>query len=63
MSAPGGRRIDDKTVASMRACMTTPASARAVQAAGHANVAYHLATLALEEIVPRELVARGDAQA
>jgi hypothetical protein len=59
MSAPGGRRTDDKTVASM----TTPASARAVQAAGHANVAYHLATLALEEIVPRELVARGDAQA
>jgi AbiV family abortive infection protein len=60
MSKPGGRKIDNKTVAAMGACIDHArdllSSARAVQAVGHANVAYHLATLALEEIGRRELL-------
>src|SRR5947209_3620679 len=55
-----GRQINEKTVAAMRACIDHAGalldSARAVQAANHPNVAYHLATLALEEIGRRELI-------
>jgi AbiV family abortive infection protein len=58
MKADEGR-LDEKTIAAMRACVDHARalldSARAVQAANHPNVAYHLATLALEEIGRREL--------
>jgi len=51
---------DEETRAALSACMDHASdllsAARAVQAAGHSNVAYHLATLALEEIGRRELI-------
>jgi AbiV family abortive infection protein len=56
------RRIDfdEKIVATMAACLAHARdllnSARAVQAAGHPNIAYHLAALVLEEIGRRELL-------
>jgi len=54
MSSTGERQIDEKTIAAMKACIDHARalldSARAVQAANHPNVAYHLAALALEEI-------------
>src|SRR5881392_1408529 len=60
MSSDGKRQIDDKTVAAMKACVDHARalldSARAVQAANHPNVAYHLAALALEEIGRRVLI-------
>ena len=60
MSSTGERRINDKTIAAMKACIDHARalldSARAVQAAGHPNVAYHLAALALEEIGRRDLI-------
>lgn len=60
MSTTDGR-LDEKTIAAMRACIDHArdllVSARAVQAAGHPNIAYHLATLALEEIGRRHLIA------
>ncbi|HYE25868.1 MAG TPA: AbiV family abortive infection protein, partial [Clostridia bacterium] len=60
MSTDRGRQIDDETVTAMQACITHARalleSARAVQAAGHHNIAYHLASLALEEIGRRELI-------
>jgi len=60
MSSAEGRQIDEKTVAAMQACIDHARalleSARAVQATKHPNVAYHLATLALEEIGRRELI-------
>ncbi len=53
-------KIDEKKVAAMCACIDHArallASAQAVQAAGHPNIAYHLTTLALEEIGRRELI-------
>ena len=56
-----GRQIDEKTVHAMQACVDHARalldSARAVRAAGHHNIAYHLATLVLEEIGRRELIA------
>ena len=55
-----GRKIDPKTVLAMQACVDHAhallESARAVRVAGHHNIAYHLATLALEEIGRRELI-------
>jgi AbiV family abortive infection protein len=61
MSANTGRQIDEKTVQAMQACIDHARalldSARAVRAAGHPNIAYHLATLVLEEIGRRELIA------
>ncbi len=61
MATNGERRIDDNTIAAMKACIDHAHalldSARAVQAANHPNVAYHLAALALEEIGRRELIA------
>jgi len=60
MSSTGERQIDEKTIAAMKACIDHARalldSARAVQAANHPNVAYHLAALALEEIGRRELI-------
>ncbi len=60
MSSAGDSQVDEKTIAAMRACVDHARalleSARAVQAAGHPNVAYHLAALALEEIGRRELI-------
>ncbi len=60
MSSTPERRIDEKTIAAMKACTgharVLLESARAVQAANHPNVAYHLAALALEEIGRRELI-------
>lgn len=50
---------DDDLIKAMQACVNHARalleSARAVQAAGHPNVAYHLAVLALEELGRREL--------
>ena len=64
MGADESARIDDKTIAAMQACIDHARalleSARAVQAAKHPDIAYHLATLALEEIGRRELI--GDEQ-
>jgi AbiV family abortive infection protein len=61
MSANTGRQVDEKTVQAMQACVDHARalldSARAVRAAGHHNIAYHLATLVLEEIGRRELIA------
>jgi AbiV family abortive infection protein len=58
---PDGRPIDEKTIAAMKACVDHARglleSARAVRAANHPNIAYHLATLALEEIGRRALLA------
>jgi AbiV family abortive infection protein len=49
-----------KTIAAMQACVDHArallVSARAVQAAGHPNIAFHLAALTLEEIGRRELI-------
>lgn len=60
MSSTGECEIDEKTIAAMKACIDHARalldSARAVQAANHPNVAYHLAALALEEIGRRELI-------
>lgn len=60
MSSTAERRIDEKTIAAMKACLDHARalleSARVVQAANHPNVAYHLAALALEEIGRRELI-------
>jgi len=62
VSRPAERRIsfDEKIVAAMAACVTHArdllSSARAVQAAGRSNIAYHLAALALEELGRRELL-------
>ena len=51
MSTNQVRRVDDKTIAAMQACVDHARalleSARAVRATGHHNIAYHLATLAL----------------
>jgi AbiV family abortive infection protein len=51
---------DPKMIAAMNACVTHALtllqSAQAVQAAGHLNVAYHLAALCLEEIGRRALI-------
>src|SRR5208337_259694 len=51
---------DAAIVAGMQACIeharSLVDSARAVQAAGHPNVAFHLAVLALEELGRRELI-------
>src|SRR5579884_852057 len=61
MDSRNERNIDDKTVAAMQACVVHARalldSARAVRASGHPNIAYHLATLALEEIGRRRLIA------
>src|SRR5476649_1013686 len=50
----------DKTIQAMEACVDHArdlvASARAVQASGQLNIAYHLAALALEELGRRELI-------
>jgi AbiV family abortive infection protein len=52
-------RIDKTILAAMEACLVHArnliASAKAVRAAGQPSIAYHLATLALEEIGKREL--------
>lgn len=51
---------DPKLIAAMQACVVHARallqSAQAVQAAGHSNVAYHLAALCLEEIGRRALI-------
>src|ERR1700740_194330 len=51
---------DKDMIAAMDACVAHArdllSSARAVHAAGHPNIAYHLATLALEEIGRSELI-------
>src|SRR5581483_8001216 len=56
-----GRQIDEKKIQAMQACVdhgrALLESARAVRTAGHHNIAYHLATLVLEEIGRRELIA------
>lgn len=61
MSATTGRQVDEKTVQAMQACVDHARalleSARAVRVAGHHNIAYHLATLVLEEMGRRELIA------
>jgi AbiV family abortive infection protein len=61
MSSGEQHRVDEKTVAAMRACVDHARdlleSARAVRAANHPNIAYHLATLSLEEIGRRHLIA------
>lgn len=53
-------RPDEKAIAAMEACINHArdllGSARAVLAAGHPNIAYHLAALALEETGRRELI-------
>src|SRR5882724_8649834 len=50
----------EKTIQAMEACVAHArdlvASARAVQASGQLNIAYHLAALALEELGRRELI-------
>jgi AbiV family abortive infection protein len=55
-----GAKIDGKTVAAMQACVVHARalleSALAVEAANHPNIAYHLATLSLEELGRRELI-------
>jgi AbiV family abortive infection protein len=55
------RQFDPKKRAAMQACLDHGRallnSARAVQDAGHPNIAYHLATLTLEELGRRELLA------
>lgn len=55
------RQIDAKTVAAMQACVDHARalleSARVVRQANHANIGYHLATLTLEELGRRELIA------
>src|SRR5260370_29121986 len=60
MSSTGERQIDERSIAAMKACIDHARalleSARAVRTANHPNVAYHLATLALEEIGRRELI-------
>ncbi|OHV63565.1 hypothetical protein LCM4577_32175 [Mesorhizobium sp. LCM 4577] len=52
-------RIDKTILDAMDACLVNARalveSAKAVRASGHQNIAYHLATLALEEIGKREL--------
>jgi AbiV family abortive infection protein len=58
---PGSvRKIDSETQAAIHACIDHAgallASARAVQAAGHSNIAFHLVTLALEEIGREKLI-------
>jgi AbiV family abortive infection protein len=56
---PVSRRLDQSIVDAMEACLAHARglilSAKAVRSAGQPNVAYHLATLALEEIGKREL--------
>ena len=51
---------NSNTIAAMQACVDHAhallESARAVQAAGHPNIAYHLAALTLEELGRRELI-------
>lgn len=58
--AGSGRTIDADTLAAIKACnehsRALLESARAVQAAGHHNIAYHLATLALEEVGREKLI-------
>jgi AbiV family abortive infection protein len=59
---PNSRRaFDAKKRAAMQACIDHARallnSAKAVQDAGHPNIAYHLATLTLEELGRRELLA------
>jgi AbiV family abortive infection protein len=53
--------LDPKKQEAMQACIDHGRallnSARAVQASGHPNIAYHLATLTLEELGRRELIA------
>lgn len=53
-------RIDEQAVAAMQACVEHAeallASARAVRAINHPNIAYHLAALALEELGRREII-------
>jgi AbiV family abortive infection protein len=55
------RSINPQKRAAMQACINHARalldSAKAVQASGHANIAYHLATLTLEELGRRELLA------
>ncbi len=55
------RAFDPQKRAAMQACIDHARallnSARAVQEAGHPNIAYHLATLSLEELGRRELLA------
>jgi AbiV family abortive infection protein len=52
--------LDANTIAAQGACVDHArdllASARLVQAAGHHNIAYHLATLTLEELGRREII-------
>ena len=52
--------LDEKTIAAQRACLDHArdllAAARVVNDAGRHNIAYHLATLSLEEIGRRELI-------
>ena len=54
------RVIDVKVVAAREACVAHARAllelARATQTAGHPNIAYHLATLTLEEIGRRALI-------
>lgn len=56
-----GRQIDQQTVEAMQVCVDHARalldSAKAVRAAGHHNIAFHLAALVLEEIGRRELIA------
>jgi AbiV family abortive infection protein len=56
-----GREIDRQTIEAMQACVDHARalldSAKAVRAAGHHNIAFHLAALVLEEIGRRELIA------
>jgi AbiV family abortive infection protein len=53
-------KLDPSLLAAMAACATHARSlfesAKAVQASGHPNIAYHLATVALEELGKRELL-------
>jgi AbiV family abortive infection protein len=52
--------LDEKTFAAQQACIDHArdllSSARAVQAVGHHNIAYHLAALTLEELGRKELI-------
>jgi AbiV family abortive infection protein len=59
--ADSSHPLDPKKQLAMQACIDHGRalldSARAVQTSGHPNIAYHLATLTLEELGRRELLA------
>src|SRR5262245_14927698 len=62
-----GHIVDEQFHAALKACVAHARdlleSAKLVQHSGRSNIAYHLATLALEEIGRRELLQVGDAAA